>query len=460
MNINHELAKFAFDHPETWRRDQALCAARDRYLFRVESPMVSVPYLIGRSQYDPLVERSELVHGALETVLLRYSDDPRVRSYFTHLDAFQWLFDLPRTTTLNIPTARFDLIEDGLGGYGMIETNSACPHGMSTIPASFEIQRDTEIYDHVGKLVTLTPVPVQRRQTIFDFLATQYRTRFGTSRTPRIGIAHAPAQTGARPDVQAILEGKAESGRACGYDCEVVSITALRRRNGRVEHQGRPIDVLYQFLDPALDRPLSGFANSTAEIAEYLEAIRREELLVVNPFGSMFIAEDKSILALLRDQDYAGLFSSEQRRAIDALVPPTYRMRPQRVSYRGETDDLLSLLLRRKDEFVIKKQIANDGRDIWVGHQIPQPEWEAGVRQAMGGLYIAQRMLPGSEQQLPAGNGEARIYHGTLGMAMVGGKAIGMYHRISTRYVTNLNQGGGKQNVLIYDDARPVCAAA
>jgi hypothetical protein len=242
--------------------------------------MASVPYLIGRSQYDPLVERSELVHGALETVLLRHADDPRVRSYFAHLDAFQWLFDLPKTTTLSIPTARFDLIEDGLGGYGMIETNSACPHGSTT---SFEM-RDTDLRPRL-QAQTLTPIPVQRRQTIFDFLATQYRARFGSNRSPRIGIGHAPAQTGARPDVQAILEGKAESGRLCGYDCEVVAITALRRRNGRLEHEGRPIDVLYQFLDPALDRPLSGFANSKTEIADYLEAIRREELLVVNPLA-------------------------------------------------------------------------------------------------------------------------------------------------------------------------------
>lgn len=454
MDINQEISRFAFDHPEVWRRDQALCGERDKYLFRVEAPMASTPYLIDRSRYDLLTQRTESIHSAIEVVLEQFRQDPGVRNYFSHLAPFQWLIDLPKTTTQNVPTARFDLIEDGHGGFGMIETNAACPHGMSTIPASFEILRETAVYDHVDRTVRLTHVPVQDRRTIFDFLASEYRARFGDARKPRIGIGHALPQTGSRPDVLAILEGKALSGRICGYECEVVPIHALRRRNGRVEFDGRPIDVLYQFLDPALDRPLSGFATNASDIDDYIEAIKREEMLVVNPFRSMFVAEDKSILALLHDPEFSSLFSQEQRQAIEAIVPPTYRLRTQQVTYMGETEDLLSLLKRRKDDFVIKKQIANDGRDIWVGHQMQQDEWEAGLREAMGGLYVAQRMLPGSKQRLPTDDADgARIYHGTLGMAMVNGKAIGMYHRISPRYVTNLNQGGGKQNILVYDDS-------
>jgi hypothetical protein len=166
------------------------------------------------------------------------------------------------------------------------------------------------------------------------------------------------------------------------------------------------------------------------------------------------VPEDKSILALLRDPTFAELFTPQQRQAIDAGAAdlphaPATRQLPGR------------MICCRCCAGRVCHQA---GRQRWprylVGHQIPQSEWEAGIKQAMGGLYIAQRMLPGSEQQFPAGDGEARVYHGTLGMAMVGGKAIGMYHRISTRYVTNLNQGGGKQNVLIYDDTLPVRAAA
>lgn len=449
MDVNARIQDFVRDNATTYRDDQSLC---DRLIEeqREYYPIIPAPYLIPESSYRALCRNTELVHQALEKVLRAYRTDQKVRDYFGHLTEYDEWLNLPVLTQHQIPVARFDLVEDESGRFHMIESNTCCPIAPCRLPGMFDVIRPTATFQFASQQANLVPLPLQDHRTIFNYLVNEYERNFGKRDEYLIGIGDTRSQA----DVRNILQYKVDAALACGHQSELISIQDLHLAGGAACHRGREVHVLYQFFDVQLHRALAGIADSQAEISSYLEAIRRKALLVVNPFPSMFISEDKSILALLRDPLYRDYFDADELQAISRLIPETYRLRSQWVSFEGERADLLNLVRSRKDEFVIKGQMANSGSDVTVGRQTSTAQWEAKINASEGGPYVVQKYIHGKMQHLRDAHDQNQevSMNGTLAMCLIGGKASGMDNRLSPDFVTNCARGAVTQNVLVYSD--------
>jgi hypothetical protein len=449
MDVNAKIQEFVRENPTTYRNDQDLCnrlieEQREYY------PIIPAPYLIPESAYTQLSQNTELVHSALEKVLRAYPVDQKVRDYFGHLvDYAEWL-SLPVLTEHQIPVARFDLVEDEAGLFHMIESNTCCPIAPCRLPGMFEIIRPTATYQFASRQVDLVPLPLQDHRTIFNYLVREYATKFGKRDQYLIGIGDTKSQA----DVRNILQYKVDAALACGHESELMSIQDLRVEDGSAFHRGREVHVLYQFFDVQLNRNLAGIANSKSELSGYLEAIRRKALIVVNPFPAMFISEDKSILAMLRDPNYHEYFDADELRAIEDLIPETYKLRDQWVSFEGERANLQTLIRSRKDDFVIKGQMANSGSDVTVGRQTSGAQWREKINSSLEGPYVVQKYVHGKVQHLRDANNQNQpvSMNGTLAMCLIGGKPSGMDNRLSPDFVTNCARGAVTQNVLVYAD--------
>lgn len=150
----------------------------------------------------------------------------------------------------------------------------------------------------------------------------------------------------------------------------------------------------------------------------------------------------------------SSVYSLDERDAIAALVPETYRLHAGKIVFEGEKTDLVALLKSRKDDFVIKAQMESMGRDITIGRAVDQHQWAHLIDSKLGGLYIAQRFIEETPMQLPvkdAENVSLQSMYYTLALFFMGGKATGMCNRVSPQLVTNVAQGGAWGEVFVYE---------
>jgi hypothetical protein len=443
-------------HPDAVSRDyehtRAGAAAKDivwRTGERFAVPYTPIPYFLENSRYQVLCRDALLVFAALDRIVAGYARDPQIRAYFPHLAKFDVFLSLPAQTDPAIPIARFDLLETRAGQFQIVEPNTCCPGGSIWTALFYELYTQTSVGAQVRDLVREVPQPLHDPTLIYRYLTGEHAKHFGTTDECRIMIA----DTASAPMDEELVE-LAQEGNRLGYPCIKAQIQNIAFRDGGAYVDGQRVHVLYQFLDVLFRGELAQIANSLDEISGYLDAMRANSLLVINPFPPIFISEDKSILALLQEPEFASYFSPEEHAAISRLVPRTYRVRDHVVTFEGQRTNLLTLLRKRQKDFVIKAQMESMGRDIVIGAQVTPEEWEKKLSASLNGPYVAQQFVEERPLNLPDPKDFTRTVENfyTLELWFMGGEIQGMGNRVSPQLVTNVAKGGAVQNVIVFED--------
>lgn len=455
IDPNRLLADYARSNPDAIRADYAHSATRVRELdIDVESPddlvtHLAIPYCLDRHRYEALCADSVQVFQALDRVVAAYRTDSRVRAFFPHLEQFERFLTLPVLPDPTIAIARYDLVESRSGEFKIVEPNTCCPGG--TIWASMfnDMFREGNTYRFLREHITEVPQRIHNGDTIYDFLTEQHARHFG----PRDHYAFAIADTRTAP-MEAELHELRDGARQRGHSAEKCQIQDFERKSDGLYLKDQRIDIVYQFLDVLYKDEMAQIAADYDEIADYLEAMARREVLVVQPFPPIFLSEDKSILALLTDDAFEDYFTPAEHAAIARLVPETYRLAEGRVRFEGETTDLRRLLLGNKDDFLIKAQMESMGRDIVIGREVSDEQWRAHLEATIGGPYVAQRFIEEKPLELHAPGetpGPIVPLHYTLALLILGGEPVGMFNRVSPELVTNVARGGAFGEVIVYE---------
>jgi hypothetical protein len=183
-----------------------------------------------------------------------------------------------------------------------------------------------------------------------------------------------------------------------------------------------------------LDDPPFPDAEPLAEPLAILHAAVAEgRCAVVNPFGAV-VTQNKRAMALLWEKiDH---FSTETQAAIRRYLPYTARLESlprgnDRTGILGgpaAKEHLAPLADRR--EWVLKSDYGCEGAEVLVGTECTDAEWDAALRLAVPGRFVAQRrFVPLADQH----DGEVINY----GVYVIGGVAAGYFtrvHRGATRY--------------------------
>lgn len=411
---------------------------------------IPVPYVLEKSRYDELCRNAAPVFAALNRVVQGYRTDPRIRTYFSHLEKLERFLALPVPVEPVISIARFDLVETTSGEFRVVEPNTCCPGGVILASLFYEILKQSSAYKFLAANAREHVVPILSGDTIYNYLISEYESVFGKRDSYNFVIA----DTRSAPMETELFELR-DGARARGYRAEKAQIQDLTYDRGTLQLGEMPVHILYQFLDVLFTDDMAQIAANYEEIAPYLAAMENKAALVLNSFPPILISEDKSILALLHEPELAGMFSAQEHAAIAALVPETYRLRPGIVKFEGDAVDLATLLKRRKDDFLIKAQMESMGRDIVIGRTVSDAQWEAIIAQRMGGKFVAQRFIEEVPLMLPdpeAPELAMRSMNYTLALFFLGGQIKGMCNRVSPSLVTNIGAGGAWNDVFIYDD--------
>ena len=166
------------------------------------------------------------------------------------------------------------------------------------------------------------------------------------------------------------------------------------------------------------------------------------------------VLADKRSLAILYKHRHDSSFNDAERRAIETFLPWATPLRAGPVEFEGETSDLASLLMRKKDQFVIKVARGGQGNDVYVGKHQTQHDWMRLIMRGLNeGTWLVQefcRSLPFYGQQGESGYGVFDVVWGVYGFGDV---YSGCWLRLMARDGGNgvINSDKGAEESIVYE---------
>jgi hypothetical protein len=146
------------------------------------------------------------------------------------------------------------------------------------------------------------------------------------------------------------------------------------------------------------------------------------------------ILSDKRNFALLSEESDRGGFSDSEQKLIRSCVPWTRRVLPEHTLYEGELIDLPSLLINRRDKFIIKHARSSNGEQVFLGHATATPAWKQVIDHALiDGNWVAQEYVDSCVDSPSPGALNGNALECVWGPFILGKSYAGGFNRILTR---------------------------
>jgi hypothetical protein len=212
----------------------------------------------------------------------------------------------------------------------------------------------------------------------------------------------------------------AEAMCARGLDFRLGEVQDLGLRDGKLVLDGTPVDVAMRFYAAGeiLDAPGGG-----ALIDPVLRAHADGKTVLFTGLGSS-LYNTKGGLALLGDELWRHMFSADEQRAIDRVVPWT-RM----LAHDGGTD-LIDRCRAERDELIIKPSVGWGADGAARGSETDDRTWVAMLSQRMDQGYVVQRIVhPELEPVWDPDEPEPRDWAVNWGVFVTPGGYAGSFNR-------------------------------
>ena len=386
------------------------------------------PNLISRRQYDAITRASETLYAAfdrLEQALLA-DDDLRLLLDLDPQEAELALAD--PGFRASSPSARLDGFVGDDGVIRFVEYNAESPAGMAYNDELSAVFATLPVMKAFKKRHKLGAFPVRGRQ--LSVLRRAHRSRGELKTIAIVDWRGLPTLT----EFEMFARYFAEQGLT-SIICAPEDLTYARKA---LRANGTRIDVVYR-------RVLTSELLAKPEAAKALvQAYMDGAVTVVNSFRAKLLHKKMS-LALLSDDRYATLYTPEQRKAIAMHIPWTRKMGEGHTTYRGKVVDLVELVSRWKDRFVLKPNDEYGGKGVILGWTVEQHEWEQTILAGLTASYVVQEKV--SVPRYPFPVLLDRIHYLDLSIDhdpyLFWGSVSGCLTRLSSSALLNVTAGAG-----------------
>ncbi len=386
------------------------------------------PNLISRWQYDTIAKASETLYAAfdkLERALLTDDDlrreldlDPREAELALADPGFR----------ASSPSARLDGFVGDDGVIRFVEYNAESPAGMAYNDELAAVFATLPVMRAFKKKHHLAAFPVRGKQ--LGVLKRAHRPRGELRTIAIVDWRGLPTLTE--------FEMFARYFESQGFTAIICAPQDLTYARKTLRAGGKRIDVVYRrvLTSELLAKPDA----AKALVQAYLDGA----VTVVNSFRAKLLHKKMS-LALLSDDRYAALYTPDQRRAIATHIPWTRKMREGHTTYRGKTADLVDLVARHKDRFVLKPNDEYGGKGVVLGWTVEQHEWEQTILAGLTASYVVQEKV--SVPRYPFPVLLDRIHYLDLAIDhdpyLFWGAVSGCLTRLSSSALLNVTAGAG-----------------
>jgi len=188
-----------------------------------------------------------------------------------------------------------------------------------------------------------------------------------------------------------------------------------------------------------------------------IRAVQSGAVCMVNPFRCKLLHK-KASLAVLSDERNVGLFSDDERQAIDAHIPWTRVVAERKTRHEDRQVDLVPFIIDQRERLVLKPNDAYGGAGIVLGWEVDGATWERAVRVALTEPFVVQERVPIPSEPFPSVvNGRVILADRILDsapFAYQGTHVEGCMSRLSTAALVNVTAGGGSQTPTFVVEAR------
>lgn len=397
------------------------------------------PHILHRRQYDEIKHAAETIARAFEKVANAALIDPPLMALLclTPLEEEMARID-PGYTRLCV-TSRLDsyITENG---FGFLEYNAETPAGVGD-----QMQLEKLLFDLLPMQAFLAKhrhwLP-QPHDALLNSLLQAYREWGGDVDRPNIAIVD-------WPDVPTSSEFRVLKNYfiARGHDTIITDPTDLTYDGNSLSADGFRVDILYKrvIIHEFLDR----FDPKHPLIRAYKD----RKICMVNSFRSKLVHK-KSGFAILTDPTYHHLFEQSELELINKHVPWTRLLRQTTTSFRGTEWDLLSLIYKYKDEFVLKPNDDYGGRGVLLGWEMNAEDWKTALRNALKEPYVVQERVKGLRTRIPTYSDRVFLdqMYVDLNPFLFENKVEGALVRLSAGPLLNVTAGGGQTALLVLED--------
>jgi len=230
--------------------------------------------------------------------------------------------------------------------------------------------------------------------------------------------------------------------RARGLDARIVDPRETELQGGRLVADGEAIDLIYKrvLISELVER---GGLNHPV-----IRAVQSGAVCMVNPFRCKLLHK-KASLAVLSDERNVGLFSGDERQAIDAHIPWTRVVAERKTRHEDRQVDLVPFIIDQRERLVLKPNDAYGGAGIVLGWEVDAATWEQAVRVALTEPFVVQERVPIPSEPFPSVvDGRVILADRILDsapFAYQGTHVEGCMSRLSTAALVNVTAGGGSQ---------------
>ncbi|MDQ6858243.1 MAG: circularly permuted type 2 ATP-grasp protein [Chloroflexota bacterium] len=386
------------------------------------------PNLISRWQYDAITKASETLYAAfdrLERALLG-DDDLRLELDLDPQEAALAMAD--PGFRASSPSARLDGFVGDDGVIRFVEYNAESPAGMAYNDELSAVFATLPVMKAFKKRHTLGAFPVRGKQ--LSVLRRAHRPRGELRTIAIVDWRGLPTLTE--------FEMFASYFEQQGFKAIICAPQDLTYSRKVLRANGTRIDVVYR-------RVLTSELLAKPDVAKALvQAYMDGAVTVVNSFRAKLLHKKMS-LALLSDDRYAKLYTPEQRKAIATHIPWTRKMREGHTTYRGKVVDLVDLVSKRKDRFVLKPNDEYGGKGVILGWTVDQHEWEQTILTGLTASYVVQEKV--SVPRYPFPVLLDRIHYLDLAIDhdpyLFWGRVTGCLTRLSAAALLNVTAGAG-----------------
>lgn len=206
---------------------------------------------------------------------------------------------------------------------------------------------------------------------------------------------------------------------------------------------GRRIDLVYRrvLINDIVARP--------DDCRALVEAYRAGAVCVANSLRCK-IPHKKAFFAVLTDERYAALFTAAERAVIAASVPWTRVVADVPTTVDGRRVDLLDLVRRERETFVLKPSDEYGGTGVTLGWETSPGDWDRAIQHAVASPtpWIAQRRIPVRREVFPIVEAPFRVAMREMlvdfAPYLFRGKVAGFLTRLSATGLANVTSGGGQ----------------
>lgn len=433
-NLDHAYDQYLVSHEreavQTIGRFEERLAKSNLKYGRFPIPTFFKPHFLTPRQEKLIKTVSETTVRILNKVVDLYFKEPALAHVFHISEEAKKLVMIDPGYKQSIVIARLDALLEG-ESLRFVELNTGAPAGMGYADELDDMIFSTE--ELSGFFESHHLKREARSEKLLQALLAAYE-EFGGHDKPHIAIADwRTVKT--RPEFE-ILKGFFEEK---GYKTEIVDPRDLKYRGGKLYHGEFRIDLMYRRV------VFEELLEKLDEVHDMIKAYQDKAICMVNPLRSR-IAGTKAVLSILTNPGYDHFFTDEENKVKASHLPWTRRVFDAERFYGCKKNYLIDFLKDEKDSLVIKPSEGYNGRDVYIGCETREEDWNRAIDHALKSDWVLQEFVPIPVITVPAViNSRLDFLYKKINFNVFafGGKYAGAFSRVSDESVINVARNGG-----------------